>query len=78
MAPRGPGRGRGLGDAPSMDTAALARGEQQDGERGIDQQAIVDGVVFFLPALTRLLCSRVLGADDPPFGAVMGKSRYVE
>jgi hypothetical protein len=30
-------------------------------------------MVFFLAALTLFLFSRVLGADDAPFGAVMGK-----
>jgi hypothetical protein len=35
-------------------------------------------VVFFLAAITRGLLSRVLGANDAPFGAVMGKSRYDE
>ena len=39
----------------------------------IDQQDIFDRVVLFLAAITRRLCSRVLGADDAPFGAVMGK-----
>jgi hypothetical protein len=29
-------------------------------------------MVFFLAALTRGLFNRVLGADDAPFGAVMG------
>ena len=35
-------------------------------------------VIFFLAAITRGLFSRVLGADDAPLGAVMGKSRYAE
>jgi len=35
-------------------------------------------VVFFLAAITRGLFNRVLGADDAPFGPVMGKSCYVE
>ena len=30
-------------------------------------------MVFFLAAITRFLFSRVLGADDAPFGPVMGK-----
>jgi len=30
-------------------------------------------VVLFLAAITRRLFSRILGADDTPFGAVMGK-----
>ena len=46
--------------------------QQEDEKDSIDQQAIFDGVVSFLPALTRLLFRRVLGADDPPFRPVMG------
>src|SRR5262249_20780682 len=39
----------------------------------MDQQDIFHRVDFFLAAITRFLFSRVLGADDPPFRAVMGK-----
>jgi hypothetical protein len=42
------------------------------------EQDIFDGVVSFLAAITLLLFTRVLGADDASFGAVMGKSRYDE
>ena len=56
-----------------MDTAAVGSAQKEDDEEGIDEQDIFDGVVLFLPAITFRLCSRVLGADDPPFGAVMGK-----
>ena len=42
-------------------------------EEHIDQQDIFDGVVLFLAAITRGLLGRVLGADDAPFGPVMGK-----
>jgi hypothetical protein len=46
---------------------------QKEGEeQSVDQQDIFDGVVLFLAALTLLLCSRVLGADDTPFRPVMG------
>ena len=55
-----------------MDTAAIGITEKEDDEQGIDEQDIFDCVVFFLAALTLLLCSRVLGADDAPFGPVMG------
>ena len=51
----------------------MGRTQKQDSEEGIDEQDIFDGVVLFLAALTFRLFSRVLGADDPPFGAVMGK-----
>ena len=56
----------------------MGRTQKQDSEEGIDEQDIFDGVVLFLPAITFRLFSRVLGADDAPFGAVMGKSCYAE
>src|SRR5713226_4066841 len=56
-----------------MDTAAIGVAQKEDREEGIDQQDVFDRVVFFLAALTLLLFSRVLGADDTPFGPVMGK-----
>src|SRR5689334_24526693 len=56
-----------------MDTAAIGVAQKEDREEGIDQQDIFDGVVLFLAALTRGLLRRVLGADDAPFGPVMGK-----
>jgi hypothetical protein len=63
----------GIGDAFVMDTAAMGLAQKEDRERGIDQEDIFDRVVLFLPAITRGLCRRVLGADDPSLGAVMGK-----
>src|SRR5215467_11640167 len=56
-----------------MDTAAVGVAQKEDEEQGVDQQDIFDGVVFFLAAITPRLFSRVLGADNPPFGPVMGK-----
>jgi hypothetical protein len=61
-----------------MDTAAVRVAQKEDEQQGIDEQDIFDGVISFLPAITRLLFNRVLGADDAPFGAVMGKSCYAE
>jgi hypothetical protein len=55
-----------------MDPAAVGITEKKDEEQGIDEQDIFHRVVFVLAALTRGLFKRVLGADDPPFGAVMG------
>jgi len=71
-----PGRervGGGLRDAQIMGTAAVGIAQKEDGKEGIDEQDIFDGVVFFLAAITRGLFNRVLGADDAPFGPVMGK-----
>ena len=56
-----------------MDTAAIGVTEKEDRKEGIDQQDIFDRVVFFLATITLFLFSRVLGADDAPFGPVMGK-----
>jgi hypothetical protein len=56
-----------------MDTAAVGCTEKEDREQGIDEQDIFYGVVFVLAAITVPLFSRVLGADDASFGAVMGK-----
>src|SRR5207244_7094552 len=71
--PAGKGVGRRLGDTLIMDAAATGVTEKEDGEQGIDQQDIFYRVVFFLAAITFRLLRRVLGADDPPFGAIMGK-----
>src|SRR6516162_4515706 len=65
--------GGSLRDAQIMGTAAVGVAQKEDREQGIDQQDIFDGVVFLLPALTLLLFNRVLGVDDAPLGAVMGK-----
>ena len=56
-----------------MHTAAVCRTQKEDCEQGIDEQDIVYGVVLFLAAITPRLFRRVLGADDAPLGAVMGK-----
>jgi hypothetical protein len=56
-----------------MDTASTSVTEKEDREQGIDQQDIFYRMVLFLAAITRGLFRRVLGADDPPFRAVMGK-----
>jgi hypothetical protein len=55
-----------------MDATAIGVTEKEDDEQGIDQQDIFYRVVLFLAALTLRLFSRVLGADDAPFGAIMG------
>src|SRR5215831_8269742 len=72
------GVGGGLRDAQIMGTAAVGVAQKEDDEQGIDEQDIFDRVVFFLAAITLLLFSRVLGADDASFRPVMGKSCYVE
>ena len=61
-----------------MHTAAVGVTEKEDQEEGIHEQHIFHRMVFFLAAITRGLCSKVLGADDAPFGPVMGTSCYAE
>ena len=61
-----------------MGAAAIGITEKEDEEQGIDQQDIFYRMISFLTAITLFLFSRVLGADDASFGAVMGKSRYAE
>jgi hypothetical protein len=56
-----------------MDAAAVGVTEKEDGEQCVDQQDIFHRMVFFLAAITLGLFRRVLGADNPPLGAVMGK-----
>jgi hypothetical protein len=55
-----------------MDTAAIGVTQKEDQEEGIDEQDIFDGMVLFLAAITLLLFNRGLGADDAPFGPIMG------
>ena len=56
-----------------MDTAAVRVTEQEDREESMHEQAIFDGVVLLLAALTFGLLRRVLGADDASFRPVLGK-----
>ena len=56
-----------------MDTAAVGVAQKEDDEQGIDEQDIFDCVVSFLATITLFLFNRGLGADDAPFGPVMGK-----
>jgi hypothetical protein len=63
----------GLGNAFIMHAASKGFTQKEDREQGIDEQDIFDRVVLFLAAITVRLFRRVLGADDAPFGAVMGK-----
>ena len=56
-----------------MGAAAVGVADKEDHEEGIDEQDIFDHVVLFLAAITLFLFSRLLGADDAPFGPVVGK-----
>jgi len=56
-----------------MDATPIGLTQKENREERIDEEHVFDGVVLFLTAITPRLFNRVLGADDPPFGAVMGK-----
>src|SRR5712692_484148 len=73
LAPRRQGIRRRVGNALIVDTAATGVTEKENREQGIDQQDIFYRMVLFLAAITPRLFNRVLGADDAPFGAIMGK-----
>src|SRR5712664_1612979 len=55
-----------------MDATARGVTEEKDDEQRMDQQGIFDRMVLFLATLTPHLFNRGLGANDPPFGPVMG------
>jgi hypothetical protein len=54
-----------------MDTAGICVTQKEDHERRVDQQHVLHGVALFLTAITARLLSRILGALDAPFGAIM-------
>jgi hypothetical protein len=56
-----------------MGTATIGVAQKEDEEESIDEQDIFDRMVSFLATITCFLFSRVVGADDAPFGPVMGK-----
>src|SRR2546425_1129217 len=71
--PRGQGIRRRVSNGLIMDATSIGVAQKEDDEQRIDEQNIFDCVVLFLPAITVGLFNRVLGADDAPFGPVMGK-----
>jgi hypothetical protein len=72
-APRGQGVGRRLGNPLIMGAASIGLTEKEDRQRRVDQQHIFHRVAFLLAAITARLLSRILGAPDAPFGAIMPK-----
>jgi hypothetical protein len=64
-------RGR-VGSPLVLPAAALGIAEAEAEAHSLDAQAMLDGVVFVLAALTCGLCRRGLGAAEAPLGAVMG------
>jgi hypothetical protein len=63
----------GISDAFIMGTARIGLTQKENRERGVDQPHVFDRVAPFLAAITARLLSRILGALDAPFGAIMPK-----
>jgi hypothetical protein len=71
-APSGPGSRRRGSKGLIMDATAIGVAAEEDREQGMDQENLFDRIGLGLAALTVRLCRRVVGADDPPGGPVMG------
>jgi hypothetical protein len=70
---RGQGvRGR-ISNPLIVGTAHVGLTQKKDRERGVDQQHVFYRVALFLAAITARLLSRILGALDAPFGAIVAK-----
>jgi hypothetical protein len=61
----------GLGNPRIMGTAGIGLTQKEDRERGVDQQDVFYRVACFLAAITARLLSRILGALQAPFGAIV-------
>jgi hypothetical protein len=69
----GQGIRRGIGHSLIVRAAGIRLTQKADCERGVDQQDVFDRVACFLAAITARLLTRVLGALDAPFAAIMAK-----
>ena len=63
-------RGR-LGNALIVGTACVGLTQKEDRECRVHQQHVFDRVARFLATITARLLSRMLGARDAPFGAIL-------
>src|SRR5262249_27285107 len=64
---------RGLRTPLIVGAAGIGITQKEDRERRIDQEHVFHRMAFFLAALTARLFSRILGAPNAPFGALMAK-----
>jgi hypothetical protein len=69
----GPGVGRGIRNPFIMGAAGVRLTQKEDREHRVDQQHVLHRVALFLTAITARLLSRILGALNTPFGAIMAK-----
>ena len=70
---RGSGIGGSLSHSLVVGTPLISLTQEEDGEHGVDQQHVFDGVARFLAAIIARLLSRILGTPDAPFGAIVPK-----
>jgi hypothetical protein len=63
----------GLGNALIVGAAGVGVTQKEHDERGIGQQHVFDRVACFLATSTARLLSRILGAPDAPFSAIVPK-----
>src|SRR5215475_302536 len=73
LAARRQGVRGGLGHALIVGTARRGLAQKEHGQCRVDQQHIFDRVARFLAAITAPLLSRILGALEAPFGAIVAK-----
>ena len=63
----------GIGNAFIVSAAGIGLTQKENRQRGVDQQHVFDCMALFLAAITARLLSRILGALDAPFGAVVAE-----
>jgi hypothetical protein len=71
LTPGWPWRGCAVGETLVMPTARMGLTQAQHPPGGIDQPEVLEHVPLLLAAITRVLCSRVVGARDGALGAIM-------
>jgi hypothetical protein len=72
-APRRQGVGGRFGNPLIMGAPGIGGTQKENRECRVDQQHVFHRVTFFLAAITARLLSRILGALDAPFGAIVAK-----
>ena len=56
-----------------MGAAGIGLTQKEDRQRGVDQQHVFDGMALLLAAIRARLLSRILGALEAPYGAIVAK-----
>jgi hypothetical protein len=63
----------GIGNSFIVGAAGIGLTQKENRQHGIDQPHVFDCVALFLAAITARLLSRILGALNAPFGAIVAK-----